>query len=466
MKRSLALGGIVFAAACSSAANPGPQVTCGSGTTEQDGVCVASGSGSGGDTCGAGTHLDGTTCVPDGSGPTAAPAITGMTPDHAGITGNTLFQIKGTGFAGSDVTDLHVYFGDTTPSTQQAPNPCEAVVGAATGDTIAGQVPGYCFNPTTLALSVTVTTNKGMATTPFHYDTLYAADSSSGTAQLWMIDPYASLFFPLGTVTDATDGFTQYGLASLAFDSTGALWGVTTPDATLGTHAKLVKLAVLPDQNGLVAATVVGNLSDAAKHVYTVSSIKVSGTTMYGWATRSGGTTTPKYGLVSIDTTTGVVAAIGTGTFHYSGSLALDANNVLYVAPDGAGADANVTPNTTGVLSTVDTTTGALTTMANLDYAGVPVTSMTYVGTTLIGSLDYNAYATMSGLTVSGAALAVIDPTAQAPNTIVTPAYELPAPVYAPSNVDAMDMAPTSLVLARKIDARWQHMGAAQSIAR
>ena len=43
-----------------------------------------------------------------------------------------------------------------------------------------------------------VTTNKGMAATSFNYDTLYAADSSSGTAQLWMIDPYASLFFPLG----------------------------------------------------------------------------------------------------------------------------------------------------------------------------------------------------------------------------------------------------------------------------
>jgi hypothetical protein len=461
----LIVGGILVAAACGSSENGrGSGDTCGSGTTDQNGVCVPTGSGSG-TTCGTGTHLEGTACVPDGPGATAAPTITGMTPDHAGITGNVLFQIQGTGFAGQDITDMHVYFGDTTPSTQMMPNACEAVVGAATATTLAGEVPAFCFNPTTLAMQVTITTNVGMATTPFTYDAMYAADGSGGASQLWIVDPYASLFFALGTVTDAVDGFTTYSLDSIAFDSSGVLYGVTAPDATLGTHAQLVTLTVLPDAFGSIYATVVGKLFDAQNHVYTASSIKMVSGTLYAWATRSGGTTIPKYGLVSVDTTTGLVTPIGTTTFRYSGALVADATNTVYVAPDGAGADTNVTPNTSGELDTLDMTSGAVTNMTTLDYAGVPVTAMTFVGTTMVAALDYNAYAAMSGLQISGAALAIIDPTA-ANGQLVTPAFELPAPLYGPSHVDALDMAPSTLVLARKLDTtHWQHMGAAATIA-
>ena len=463
----LIVGGIFVAAACgSSETGRGSGDTCGSGTTDQNGMCVPTGSGSG-NTCGTGTHLQGNECVPDGPGATGAPTITGMTPNHAGITGNVLFQIQGTGFAGQDITDMHVYFGDTTPSMMGMPNPCEAVVGAATATTLAGEVPAFCFNPTTLAMQVTVTTNVGMATTPFNYDAMYAADGSGGGSQLWIVDPYASLFFALGTVTDAVDGFTTYSLDSIAFDATGTLYGVTAPDATLGTHAQLVTLTVLPDALGSIYATVIGKLFDAQNHVYTASSIKMVNGTLYAWATRSGGTTIPKYGLVSIDTTTGLVTPIGTTTFRYSGALAVDSTtNTVYVAPDGAGADTNVTPNTSGELDTLDMTTGAVTNMATLDYAGVPVTAMTYVGTSLVGALDYNAYATMSGMQISGAALAIIDPTA-ANGTYVSPAFELPAPLTGPSHVDALDMAPSTLVFARKLPSTpWQHMGAATKIAR
>src|SRR5271170_3061222 len=114
MRNWIVLGGIVFTAACGSS---GTDIKCGDGTTEDNGQCVPSGSGS--LTCGAGTQVDstGTMCIPTPPGATGAPTITMITPNEAGASGNQLFEIDGTGFAGDDVTSLHVYFGPTTPGT-------------------------------------------------------------------------------------------------------------------------------------------------------------------------------------------------------------------------------------------------------------------------------------------------------------------------------------------------------------
>ena len=64
--------------------------------------------------------------MPDGAAATGAPTVTGITPTTSGVSGYVLFQIQGTGFAGADITSLHVYFGDTTPGTNGNLGPCEA----------------------------------------------------------------------------------------------------------------------------------------------------------------------------------------------------------------------------------------------------------------------------------------------------------------------------------------------------
>ena len=82
---------------------------------------------------------------------------------------------------------------------------------------------------------------------------------------------------------------------------------------------------------------------------------------------------------------TGTATPVGDPTVTdtgFFGGLAVDASNNLLVAPSGAAADA--TFGVTGELDTVNTMTGALTTIATLDwYNPAPVAAMaTFPGTT------------------------------------------------------------------------------------
>jgi len=396
-------------------------------------TCVDTGSGSGSDiTCGAGTHLDGTMCVPDTSGPTGAPSISSITPSDAGLTGYVLFTIQGTGFAGDDISSLHVYFGDTSNAN------CEAQVGTATATTIAGEVPPACQD---LNVTVTVTTNMGSATTAFHYDALFAADGDGGGnfggyGDLYLIDPSVGLYYDMGVLNDGTNG---YGLGGMAFDPNGLLWGATTGDspADADSVSQLVKIDA-----GSATVTVIGDMVDSAGNPYYVADMKYVGTTLYAYAYTFDAAENTIEGLVTIDPGSGkVTKTTTTATTYGIAGLAVDSTSTMYLAASGAGADTNI--NATGAFDSV-TTAGATTSVATLDYPiGAPINAMTYVGTSLCASVDNGTYGSAMGEPIYGEVLAVIDPTAAPPNPIVGVLFDMPAQLGAQSAVDALDMPPT-----------------------
>jgi hypothetical protein len=426
---------LLVSAACSTLALVGCTTnntsgTCGSGTALEDGTCQVTVS------CGPGTVLQGSTCVSTSSGGSAAtPTIAAIDPPNAGIAGLALFTITGTGFAGDNVTDLSVYFGDETNIA------CKATVGAANSSTIAGEIPPACSLST--AVTVTVTTNLGSAAVPFEYEALFAADGDAnpdaGTSnELYVIDPVAGMSFDVGKLATSSGAV---GLSGMAFGAGGALFGVTTGDSPTDT-AKVAQLVGIDLKTGTVTA--IGELKDGAGTAYTVSDMKFTGTTLYAWA-YSGASSSAKQGLVTINTTTAVVTPVGTPVAATSGfaGLAINANGAAYVAPNAAAA--NLLLGDTGTLDTLDMATGAPTTVATLDWpVAAPIHSMAYVGTTLVAVVDDGMYGKSVGLLQPyyGEELVVITP-GHAP--IVSPAFAAPALVGGESHVSAIAAAPATL---------------------
>jgi hypothetical protein len=463
----------MLAAACgSSSTNPAPTVNCGAGTTLQGDTCVPDGTGSNTTTCGTGTHLDGTMCVADGSGTPGAPTIMTMTPSDSGVTGFVLFQILGTNLAGSDVSQLHVYFGtNTAPSTSANPNPCEAEVAAADPTTIAGEVPPMCTD-SDLNTTVTVVTDKGMATTPFHYDALFAIDGldpNQTTQQggfLWIIDPFAALASPWAIPNDGTNA---YSFDSIAFDSAGVLWGTTTGVSPADTGGAVLATISLAD--GTVTphgASLTDGFDD-----YIVSDLKWSGTTLYGWGyDLEAGIDS----LVTIDATSGTVTPIGAGetsTTVFSAGLAVDGTGVLWATPGGASTDTSFTA-ATGELDTVDTTSGAPTLVQTLDWGiGSPIDSMDFIGTTLVAVVDNGVYGLDTTQKFYGTSLVAIDPTI-APNSCpagagcnIRPIFELPAQTANQSIVSGIAMAPATTSIARRVpQLHWTKLAAGHAVSR
>jgi hypothetical protein len=470
MRASLFLTtGLAAVLAACGGSDSGPSVTCGTGTTLMDDVCVATGgsnAGSGtGDTCGAGTHLDGTTCLPDDTTVQAAPTATSIDPPAAGITGSVLFTITGTGFAGSNVTDLHVYFGDPTNPDCNG----EATIGTATATTIAGEVPGACsLSP---SATVTIQTNLGTTTLPFNYLMLFAADGDGGGqygagGDIYVIDPFAQLSLDLGGPTDADNN--QYGYAGLDFDATGTLYAVTTgfSPADLDGVSQLVLIDLSTG-----TFTIKGDAVDASQTRYYITDIKFANGTLYGWGYWDDGTDF-EHTLVTIDTVTGAVTPVGASTVDdtVTGGLAVDAAGNLLAAVNGAGADANSAVPTTGELDTVNTTDGTLTSTATLDWPiGAPIQAMTTftAGTNsfLLGIVDDGWYGAANAdqlqQPIVGETLALIDPTATGGDPIVGALFELPAKIGSSTHVDALAVPPASLVLARHLPKTgWTHLAA------
>ena len=406
-------------------------------------------------TCGDGTVLQGSTCVPVTGGSAGAPTISKIDPPNAGIAGLSLFTITGTGFAGDNVSSLTVYFGNTANTA------CAATVGTATATTIAGEVPPACSLST--SVTVTVTTSIGSATTPFSYEALFAADgdadSDGGTTnELYVIDPHAGLSFDLGALATAGGG-SAYGFSGLAFSTSGTLYGVTTGDSAADT-AKLAQLVTIDLATG--AVTALGTLKDAAGTAYTVSDMKFSGSTLYafGYATVSNAST---QGLITIDTTTGAVTAVGTpaaATDGYAG-LAFDANGIAYVAANAAGS--NFLIGESGALDTLNMSTGSPTSVATLDWpVAAPIHSMAYVGTTLFALVDDGLYGKATLQPLFGEELVVIDRTH---NPIVYPAFEAPAKLGAESHASTLATAP-ALTIARTLPREgWTQLAAGSAPA-
>jgi hypothetical protein len=433
----------VLAAACGSdSKNPAPTTTCGTGTVLSGTMCVPDGTGSGNNvTCGTGTHLSGTMCVPDTSTP-GAPTIAMITPTKAGAAGLEVFQIVGTNLAGVDPTMVHVYFGDTTPGTGGNLGKCEAAVAAVDDTTIAGQVPPFCG----IDVTVTVHTDQGEATTAFHYLALFAVDGDNvnGTGgDLYVIDPVNVVSGYWASPNDGTNG---YNFDGIAFNTAGTLYGVTTGNSQGDTNG--AQLMTIDPATGTVTA--LGALVDSgAKHYY-VTDIKFSGATLYGYGYSNPTGTQLVEGLVTIDPTNGTVTRVGTAANATLGiaGLAVDAGGVVYVAANGAGADA--TNGATGVLDTADTTSGALTSVQTLDYPiGADIDGMEYIGTTLVAIVDNGLYGTDNSMPIYGTQLAVIDPTAATGN--IGAQFELPAANGAQSAISAFSIAPGATTIAHNV---------------
>jgi hypothetical protein len=344
-----------------------------------------------------------------------APTITAITPTHAGASGNALFTITGTGFAGHGVTSVGVSFGDTA-------NPaCQAELGTITDTAISGEVPPAC----NIAVTVTVTTNLGTATTPFYYDVLFAAEAHQRTGDLFAVDPTNGLFIDVGALSDGTN---SYGLTAIAFDTTGTLWG-----ATDGSTSPRELVTIDP---ATAAVTVVGPLNDTSDEPvnHEIADMKFNGTSLFAWSEENDH-------LVSIATGTGTVTVIGDGKNSYGSGVAF-IGGVFYHADGGGNGD----------LDTVDTTSGDSTNVGTMNYGtGASVNAMAAWGTTLLAAVNDGEASADDGITSDatgdgesvGTTLVTIDTTTAA----VTPLYELPTEPASTSRIDAMDIAPSNLTL-------------------
>ncbi|MBV8756205.1 MAG: IPT/TIG domain-containing protein [Deltaproteobacteria bacterium] len=464
MRTKLLLTGLTAAvAACG-----GDNTTCGTGTMKMGDMCVATGGGGGSNgsgtdlTCGTGTHQMGNICVPDDTTVATAPTITMMAPAAAGISGGGLFTITGTGFNGSNVTDLHVFFGDPTNMN------CEATLGAASATEVSGQVPSGC----TLSPSVTVTlqTNLGTATTPFTYIMMFAGDGLGGGivfdpnqsyqagGSLYVIDPVNGRYFTSGTFRDANNALYSYG--GMDFDATGKLIVATTGFATSDADQTSQLLSI----DLTAGLTVVGDITDASGNAYYVSDLKFLNGTLYAWASYDRDGTGPGTafgsGLVSINPTTGAVTKIGSATVTttaFFGGLATD-GTTLYVAPSGASSDSNL--GVTGEYDSVNVTTGALTNVVTLDwYNPAPVQAMTtfFGGTSplILAVMDNGTYgpAAPDGTLWANETLAAIDPAADTANGqyYTNEMFEMPGPTGFAPHIDAIAIPPSNLVLQRTV---------------
>ncbi len=420
-------------------------VTCGDGTTLVNGVCELGSGSSGsntGDTCGSGTTLQGTTCVATGGGGDAsAPSITSIDPPDTGVSGLTPFEIVGTGFAGDNVTSLSVFFGDTTNMA------CQAPVILATATTIAGQIPPFCD----INVTITVTTNLGAATTPFHYDAIFAADGDGGgnfggNGELWVIDPFTTTALDFGPLLDAGDD-AAYGISGLAFDTTGTLWGVTTGDSEGDADTTSQLVTIDPTTPMQSTVTVIGDITDADGDIFSVNDIKLVNGTLYGWAYIFTEDDDQQQSLITIDMTTGVATIVGTPaelTFG-RGGLVVDGSNMMWVAANGAGADTNSLVPATGELDSVDPTSGVITASANvLDWPiGSPVNAMEYFAAAqvVIGVVDNGSYGVINADTADGEVATIFGETLATIDTStgdVGSVFELPAVTGGQSAVDGI----------------------------
>ncbi|HSN29685.1 MAG TPA: IPT/TIG domain-containing protein [Kofleriaceae bacterium] len=453
--------------AAALAACGGDNTTCGTGTTKMGNECVSTGGGGGGSgtdiSCGTGTHQMGNICVPDDNTVAAAPTITMMDPAAAGISGGGLFTITGTGFNGSNVTDLHVFFGDPTNMN------CEATLGAASATQVSGEIPVGC----SLSASVTVTlqTNLGSATTPFNYIMIFAGDGVGGGiladqtnqsyllgGSLYVIDPFAGRSFSLVTPTDANSDAYSYG--GMDFDANGTLFAATTGFATSDADATS-QLITIDLTTGDV--TVIGDITDDAGTAYFVNDIKFVNGALYGWANYdTDGQGTYGNSLISIDATTGAATVIGGAltTTAYFGGLATDGTS-LFVAPSGGLAD--TTFGVTGEYDAVNLTDGTLTNALTnnetaLDwYNPAPIQAMTTLQgstPTILAVVDNGTYGAVAsdGTLWANETLVLIDPAADTSQAYMTnELFELPGATGFAPHIDALAIPPSTLVLQRTL---------------
>jgi hypothetical protein len=267
--------------------------------------------------CGPGTSLEDGVCVADGTGDGEAPTVASIEPASGLVGGGEPFTITGSGFDNGGETV--VSFGDSVASFE------------IVSDT---EITGVTPRASAAAVTVTVENAFGSATADFAYRGLYGADGKGAVAgNLYLVDPRDGTSVVIGPI-ESDEG--PHAVTGLAFDAEGTLWAT---DATSGLDegpAPDPQLMTIDPATG--HATLVGPLLQGASTRHrSISAITFVGSTLLGW-TRSGDAP------VSIDTATGAVSLLGAGLGQASfgnGLVAMD-DQAAVVFPAGASDGAGI----------------------------------------------------------------------------------------------------------------------------
>jgi hypothetical protein len=280
MRRTLAITALTALGLSVTACGDNDVLTCGEGTIQQGGECIAGAPGAG-----------------------LAPTITAITPSTGLVAGNEPFTITGTGFRAAGAGDTTITFGDNVAAFEIVSD---------------SEITGTTARASAAAVSVTVTNQNGAAATDFSYTGLYLADGKGGLAgNLYLIDPRDATSVEIGELDHAVTG--------LAFSPDGTLYA--TQSTLRGGFGPGNLLTIDPET---ATSTIVGPLDDAGETNRNIPDITFSGTNLVGWA--EGTADEP----AMIDTETGAVTLIGGGTSSYGDGLATLADGTVVIAPQGA----------------------------------------------------------------------------------------------------------------------------------
>ena len=199
---------------------------------------------------------------------------------------------------------------------------------------------------------------------------MYAASGSNGVnGHLYTINPATgAMITDVGALMNATGA--PFGLTGMTFMG-GTLYGTVSNASPTG-GGTLVTINTSTAQVtsiGAFFATGGGTMSD-------ITSI---GGTLYGWRSNA------PHSLYTINTTTGAASLVGTGSGDPGfggGGLAANAAGTVFVSPNASFANTGFTQ---GSFYTVNTTTGAVTSVGVHSGLSGVINAMTFDGATLYG---------------------------------------------------------------------------------
>lgn len=284
--------------------------------------------------CGAGSDR----FVPSVTGGAGTTSVTSATPLIGPIGGGTPLTVFGSGFQSAPAA--------TTVSVGS---------GAATDVVVVDDSTLTCLTPPGAlgAAAITVTSGNGIATAPqpFLYvaAVLYAADGKSGVAgNLYTIDPTDGAETLIGEI--------GFAVAGMAISPAGLLFAT---EATKRNKLGDSRLLLINTNSG--AGSVVGTLTDSTGAFVhgAIPDVTFFGDRLIGWS-QDGDVP------VEINTATGEVTIIGSTVSAFGSGIAADANNAVYLAPEGSN----------GSLYLVNPETDMATAVASLSGGGIPLSAI------------------------------------------------------------------------------------------
>ena len=223
---------------------------------------------------------------------------------------------------------------------------------------------------TAVVADVELTTGAGTASEAHRYGGLYLGTgaggrngdgSTYGAGGLYLVDPRDAFALPIGGLVDG--GGITYGITGMTFDDAGTLWA---SEATQYSALRQSSLLSIDSTTG--AVTAVGFLQEAGGGTQhdAMPSLAFTGGTLFGWTEDSDSMST-------INPATGEVTVLGGGVGSAGSGIAADDAGTLYAAPQSLN----------GSLFTVDPATGVATPLVTMTGASNNVRGLTFFRGTL-----------------------------------------------------------------------------------